>query len=231
MRTTRNDLTNQVFGNLTVIGPRRSVTYGKAGRFKSEWLCQCACDGKTVWKQADALVQGQTDSCGCLAKERSLAKIERAHKAAQTANTKHGRAGNRLYAIWSHMKTRCNNPDATGYIHYGGRGITYTPLWEDFKPFEDWALANGYTDSLTLERNDVNGNYEPSNCCFKTKKQQMDNTRRTVRLSPTLTISAFIEAHDVPYDLVWHTYKLRIKYPEVFAKLMQVLDNQPYVGV
>ena len=230
MRTTRNDLTNQTFGHLTVIGPRRSVTYGKAGRFKSEWFCHCTC-GKEVWRQADALIQGQSDSCGCQRIVRTVAKIHKAHKAAGIANRKHGYSGNknplrRLYTIWSHMKDRCDNPKTTGFIHYGGRGISYYPAWKDFEPFRDWALTNGYTESLTLERNNVNGNYEPSNCSFKTRKQQTDNTRRTIWLTPTLTISAFSEAHNIPYDLAWHTYKLKAKYPEVFIKLMQVLDNQ-----
>jgi hypothetical protein len=230
------DLTNQTFNYWTVIGPHKAVPRpsGK-GSARTHWFCTCQC-GNTAWIDATNLRQGISQSCGCKPQRIVAGKGSPAAIAASKANTKHGYSGNknplrRLYTIWSHLKLRCDNSRATGFIHYGGRGITYDPTWKDFEPFRQWALANGYTDSLTLERNNVNGNYEPSNCCFKTRRQQLDNTRRTIWLTPTLTLSAFSQAHNLSYDLVWHTYKLRIKHAQAFEKLMQILDNQDYVGV
>ena len=76
------------------------------------------------------------------------------------------------------MINRCTCECWRDYKNYGGRGITVCPEWkESFESFRDWALANGYQDNLTLDRIEVNGNYEPSNCRWATVKQQANNTR------------------------------------------------------
>ena len=223
MRTTRHDLTNQVFGNLTVIGPRRSVPYGKAGRFKSEWLCRCACGGKEIWKQADTLIQGQSDSCGCLQKERSLEKIHLAHQAAGKANYQHGHSqGSKLYAVWNHMKQRCYNPTATGFKDYGARGIKVCQQWHSFEPFRDWALTSGYTEGLSIERNDVNGNYSPQNCTWIPRNRQAWNTRITLRLNSIYTVSSFANQFNVPYDFVWHAHQFKVRYPEAWSTFISL---------
>ena len=91
----------------------------------------------------------------------------------------HGKQPSRLYRIWSNMKNRCTNPNADNYLFYGGRGIKVCDEWrDDFIPFRDWAIANGYTDKLTLDRIDNDGNYEPSNCRWETHLHQCNNTRR-----------------------------------------------------
>jgi hypothetical protein len=220
----RNDLTNQVFGNLTVIGPSRQTPYGTSGRTRTDWRCQCACDGKIVWRQADALIQGQSDSCGCLREKRVLAKIDRAHKAAGAHNRTHGMSQSRLYRRWAAMMDRCYNPASVVFKYYGGRGITVYQPWHKFEGFRDWAFANGYSEDLTLDRIDPNGNYEPSNCRFVTQKQQTRNTRTTVRINSLQTVSEFSEAHEVPYDLVWHTVRLFRDYPNIWTLLVNSLE-------
>lgn len=82
----------------------------------------------------------------------------------------------RIYRIWNGMKQRCNNPGATNYENYGGRGITYCEHWESFKNFYEDMGDLPFKDA-TLERIDVNGNYEKSNCKFATLKEQANNTR------------------------------------------------------
>lgn len=86
----------------------------------------------------------------------------------------------RLYYVWNSMKQRCLNENDCRYNSYGGRGITIYEEWKNnFGTFREWALANGYRDDLTIDRIDVNGNYEPSNCRWITNKEQQNNTRRS----------------------------------------------------
>lgn len=95
----------------------------------------------------------------------------------------HGGFGTRLYRIWNGMKQRCSNPNDPSYRIYGGRGIKVCDDWIKFVPFRDWALANGYEDTLTIDRINPDGNYEPSNCRWATKKEQAHNRRHQVLLT------------------------------------------------
>ena len=91
--------------------------------------------------------------------------------------TRHGGRNTRLYTIWCGIKDRCTNRNEKWFHNYGGRGITFDPAWVNFVPFRDWALANGYRDDLTIERDNNDGNYEPSNCTWIPKSQQSKNRR------------------------------------------------------
>ena len=110
---------------------------------------------------------GVTLSCGCYHKE-VTGKIRRTH----------GGTGTRLHSIWQNMKARCYRESAREYENYGGRGITICDEWRnDYKAFHDWAVENGYADNLTIDRKNVNGNYEPSNCRWITNEEQQRNKR------------------------------------------------------
>lgn len=97
-----------------------------------------------------------------------------------SGNYKHGLRHKRIYNIWRNMWHRCTNPSDPGYRNYGGRGISVCKEWKDPKVFADWAYKNGYSDNLTIDRIDVNGNYEPSNCRWATYATQANNKTNSV---------------------------------------------------
>lgn len=159
------DLTGQRFGRLVVVGKDHSDK-----RKNVIWLCRCDC-GNLVKVASAQLNTGHTKSCGCLKRDvtgkRTIARC-----------TTHGKTNTRLFRIWQGMKYRCYNPKCKDYSRYGGRGVVICKEWrEDFQAFYDWSMANGYSDNLTIDRKDSNGNYEPSNCRWATVKQQTENKR------------------------------------------------------
>lgn len=177
------DLSGQKFGKLTAIS--RAKSKGK----RTMWNCVCECGNKKVI-EAYSLKSGNTQSCGCIEKLKPNAQ-------------KHGMHGTRLYNIWSGMKSRCYCKTSSRYKYYGERGIKVCDEWlHDFQAFYDWAMANGYDDTLTIDRIDVNGNYEPDNCRWSTEQEQCNN-RTTNRMigykGETYTLSQLSELCGVPY--------------------------------
>lgn len=138
------------------------------GRWCARVLCDCGRQG--VFKACD-LVAGRIKSCGC-----------RARVGLEANRLRHGHAGTREYMIWAMAKDRCINPRNRSYLKYGGRGIRFDSRWaSDFAAFySDMGMRPG--PGHTLERLDVNGNYEPGNCVWATYAQQNRNTRRNIHI-------------------------------------------------
>ena len=110
--------------------------------------------------------------------------------------------------IWINMKTRCYNSNVAGYKDYGGRGIKICDEWRySFKTFYEWAIKNGYTDSLTIDRINVNGNYEPNNCKWSSKIEQANNKRTTVWING-MSFRRYCLENGLNYKSV-HTLKSR----------------------
>ena len=160
------DLTGQRFGRLVVIDRADNTKEGRA-----RWVCVCDC-GTTSIKAGQLLRNGQCKSCGCGEYENRVNNC-----------TSHGMSDTRLYNIWQGMKQRCYYPEHKDFHNYGGRGITVCEEWfNDFVRFYKWAIANGYREDLTIDRIDVNGNYEPSNCRWTTWREQRLNQRPRKRV-------------------------------------------------
>lgn len=156
------DYTGEKYGRLTFVSLDR-IHMTKSGAKKPYWLLKCDCGGERIGNAAD-VVRGHAQSCGCLHKE-----------ATSKARRIHGEADTPLYFVWENMKKRCLKPNSDRYKNYGARGITIHPDWLDYSSFSKWAHSNGYAQGLTIERLDVNGNYEPLNCTWIEKSEQSKN--------------------------------------------------------
>jgi len=155
--------TNQKFSYLVAIRE-----FGKLGNGKITWECRCIC-GKYVVVDTSTLHRGKKKSCGCM-RNTGIA----------IARTTHGMYGRPTYVSWQNMWTRCSNPAYKQYKDYGGRGVTICERWKVFENFyEDMGIR---PEGMSLDRIDVFGNYEPSNCKWSTRSEQNKNTRGAAAL-------------------------------------------------
>lgn len=203
------DLTGQRFGRLTAI--RYSHTKKSA-----YWICKCDC-GNEICLNAHNLRTGNTRSCGCLAKD-----TYKYH-----GKSKQNGKEARIHLIWRWIKRRCYNPKDSAYKLYGGRGIKVCAEWvDDFNAFYEWAMCNGYTDNLTLDRIDNNIGYYPNNCRWVTMKEQQRNRRNNVLITykgVTKNLSAWAEMANIQAQLL----SKRLKYG---WSIEDALNVRPYKG-
>jgi hypothetical protein len=118
--------------------------------------------------------------------------------------------GTRIYNIWKEMRRRCNCKTGAHYSAYGGRGIRICSEWDDFMSFYSWSIQNGYDDTLTIDRIDVNGDYSPDNCRWVSMKEQENNRRNNHLLKykgQLKTISQWAEIYGLSYRIIYRRLK------------------------
>ncbi|WP_339063554.1 hypothetical protein [Tepidibacillus marianensis] len=191
------DLTGNEYGRLKVIqlDAKRSKKTKRVF-----WVCQCSC-GNITSVRSDMLGK-KTSSCGCLKEEQNEKNLGRFTT---------GESHSRLATIWYHMKSRCDNPKDTNYRNYGNRGITVCEEWKnDFLVFKEWAVNNGYQDGLSIDRIDVNGNYEPNNCRWLKQEDQLNNKRSTLWVEHKGDIKSLMQAYkEEKPNITYQTAKTR----------------------
>lgn len=192
-----NKFIGKRFGLLVVL---RRGTKDKHGHWS--YVCQCDC-GNIAEVQYSNLSRGSTTSCGCVRKKVA------AEKAAKMKT--HGCEPKRLYRIWRGMLSRCYTTSCTEYHNYGARGITVCDAWRfSFEPFRDWAFANGYSETLTIDRIDNNGAYTPENCRWVSMLVQSNNSRKNRLVShngEVHTMAEWSRILGVSYDTIRYKVK------------------------
>ena len=184
-----NSVIGDKYGRLTIIG------YKKGTNGRTVFECKCDC-GNIIYSLFSDLKNNRRVSCGCYNKEKEM---------------KHNQTKTRLYKIWIGIRHRCSLDTVKPIKNYAERGITVCDEWAlSFEKFRDWALSNGYRDDLTIDRIEVNGNYEPSNCRWITKKEQLRNKRCSVIVNYKGDIgdlADICEKYGVRYSIVYHRIK------------------------
>lgn len=199
------DLTGNRYGRLEVL----RISDKRVGR-KTFWVCKCDCGNeKTV--RSDSL--GKINSCGCLKKERDIVNLR--------ITNNHELTYHDAYSRWNAMVYRCENPKSSAYKSYGGRGIKVCEEWKDAKTFMKWADENGFRKDLTLERIDVDGDYEPSNCKWIPMEEQHYNKTTSVFVEyegERLTVMQWAHKLGIPHSRVSSYKRKGIKFESIIEK-------------
>lgn len=199
------DLCGQKFNKLLIVERRGSDKLGHP-----LWLCKCDCGNYKICR-GDKVKTGKIKSCGCNNQQQD-----------------HGLCHTRLYHIFVGMKDRCYNKHNSRYKNYGNRGIKICDEWlTDFVKFYSWAMENGYREGLTIERVDVNGNYEPNNCSWITIEEQQKNKTNSIILDyngKSLCISEWAKILNIPASKLYRQYHKGLPVEQILKEV----DNECY---
>lgn len=188
------DMTGQRVGRLLIVSRAENTKQNKA-----QWLCRCDC-GNEVIVSRRSLKDASTTSCGCYQREAAAAK----HRT-------HGMKKTRLYRIWSGMKDRCFNSRGKYFDRYGKVGRTMCDEWANsFEAFYEWAMSNGYSDELTIDRINNDDGYSPNNCRWATWEQQENNRNDNIRIEyagETHGVREWSRITGMPTYVIYSRYK------------------------
>lgn len=212
----KEDLTGRRIGRLTAIEETDERRNGSV-----VWVCKCDC-GNYKRISAQCLKSGRVLSCGCYNKEKDF---------------RHGESHTRLHHAWSSMKDRCINPKSKEYPNYGGRGIKVCDEWlNSYEAFRDWSYENGFAEDAergkcTIDRIDVNGDYEPSNCRWVNMKTQCRNRRNNAVIEcdgESHCLSEWAEILNVPYGQLASRYRRGWSPYEIIHGRERVINTETY---
>lgn len=184
-------------GRWEIIEPAESIK--RNGKNLRRWLCRCECGTEKIVPER-TLKQGESNSCGCY--HRDIMKT-----VGKTSNAIHGMSNTRLYRIYKHMKNRCYRNEDIKYPYYGDKGVIVCDEWlNSFEVFAEWAMNNGYNETLSIDRIDVNGNYCPENCRWADNYEQSNNrscNKKYTYNGETHTIAEWARLYNINYKKLW----------------------------
>lgn len=196
------NLVGRTYGQLTVIAQADSDRAGNR-----QWVCRCTCSSERSYHAAN-FTTGKTQSCGCT-RYKKIGDKKRTHGQSKTA----------LYGVWNAMHMRCSNPETESYPQYGGRGIRVCDRW---KSFENFAADMGERPKGTsIERDDFNADYSPSNCRWATAKEQGRNKSNNALITAfgqTRCLTEWAEVRKFPYSTLKKRYLRGIRGEEIFSE-------------
>lgn len=192
------DLRGRTFGDWEVIEQSHKDPH--------KWVCRCRKCGNIYEVHGSNLRSGKTT--GCL-------------KCRGDKLAKHHMSGKRIYCIWRHIKDRCQNSNSDCFQNYGGRGVSVCEEWDNsFSAFYEWSITHGYKENLTIDRIDVNGNYTPENCRWCSMKEQLQNQRRTIRVTykgMTASLKHVCDTFGLNYGTIQSRMKLGMSFEEAVS--------------
>ena len=187
------DLTGQRFGMLTVLHRSKDYIF-ESGRKERMWSCQCDCGNIIDVLGINLKKKNNTTSCGCY-------KVEKM----KASKTTHGLSNHQLYHTYQKMKSRCYNRNNKNYKDYGKKGVIICDEWlgeNGFVNFYKWSMSHGYSENLSIDRIDVNGNYEPSNCRWTdviTQENNRTNNHIITYNNETMTMAMWARKLGIGY--------------------------------